>query len=78
MSDVKPAAALAVCPNVPGFELPGPEIPGAEIDEQGYFRFSDAEGEVYEKMPVRFPMLPVLGEEQPLRGSGRSACRSGW
>jgi len=42
--------------------LPDPEIPGAEINSQGEFCFVYDDRDIYEHLPIEFPIVPDLEE----------------
>jgi hypothetical protein len=46
--------------------LPDPEIPGAQINSHGEFCFVYGDRDIYEHLPIEFPMAPAFGETKPI------------
>src|SRR5262245_46656582 len=46
--------------------LPDPEIPDALVNSQGEFCFVYGDHDIYESLPIEFPMLPPLGGIKPI------------
>jgi hypothetical protein len=46
--------------------LPDPEIPNASVNSHGEFCFVDDDRDIYESLPIEFPMVPLCEEARPI------------
>jgi hypothetical protein len=46
--------------------LPDPDIPNAQVNSKGEFCFVYGDRDIYEHLPIEFPMIPLCGGTKPI------------